>query len=59
MRIAICDDEEKKYIAWAKKLRSVFPALELSVYSSGVALFATLPPARLLRYGFQSEVSCP
>lgn len=44
MRIAICDDEEEGRAMLAEKVRRLYPAAELALYSSGGELLMAPPP---------------
>lgn len=44
MRIAICDDEEEVRAMLAEKVRRLYPAAELALYSSGEELLMAPPP---------------
>ena len=44
MRIAICDDEEEVRAMLAEKVRRLYPAAELALYSSGGELLMAPPP---------------
>ena len=44
MRIAICDDEEEVRAMLAEKVRRLYPAAELALYSSGRELLMAPPP---------------
>ena len=44
MRIAICDDEEEVRTMLAEKVRRLYPAAELALYSSGGELLMAPPP---------------